>query len=702
MEAYALKICTCAKAHIWGFRMKQSNTKKRKKKGTRLFPIKRKLIIFFMLFAIVPVSIVSLISIRKSADIMKQTSQRLASEMVKQTAVNADYFIAQVETSINNLGTNLTMTSGLINKFYSKEDLTRYEAERSISQQLEAVPTTDKNIKKITLILSEEEIFGSELDSNIEDILNNETLLSSNDFNWQVKSSNKADTMLVIKKFPYIFSDKELQDKMVLIVVETSIKSIFNNMRSIQLLDDASLNLTSKTYEILFSTNEEMVVLEEEVLEVINNSVLSDSLSDGTGITEEQVMVNYSTLSNGWNVIMNLPEATLTKDLKEVNQIVYMLIGVFGLLALLAGIMVAGSYTKPILKLKKLMKLAEEGDLTVQCEIKGNDETTQLCISFNHMLTNINKLLGNAKAVIAYTLDNSSILKESTKQSVETIQQLTYTMNEISTGNMHQAEDTQNSIEAMASLSNSIKKVLINVENILKSNQAVRQQVNITKEDMLLLNDSMGASITISKNISKSINELSILSKNIESIMDLVENISEESSLLALNASIEAARVGEVGKGFAVVANEVRKLADQSKDSANNVKGALNAIYHKTQETVGLVEESSTIFDKQNAILNQASDAFFRVFETLKSVDYEVDEINKQANNMDILKANMVEKVDNIAAVIEESAASTQEVCALSEDQKKTTESLYELSDILASTMVSLKESIESFKLEKV
>lgn len=153
MEAYALKICTCAKAHIWGFRMKQSNTKKRKKKGTRLFPIKRKLIIFFMLFAIVPVSIVSLISIRKSADIMKQTSQRLASEMVKQTAVNADYFIAQVETSINNLGTNLTMTSGLINKFYSKEDLTRYEAERSISQQLEAVPTTDKNIKKITLIL---------------------------------------------------------------------------------------------------------------------------------------------------------------------------------------------------------------------------------------------------------------------------------------------------------------------------------------------------------------------------------------------------------------------------------------------------------------------------------------------------------------------------------------------------------------------
>ncbi len=676
-----------------------------------LISIKIKLILFFIVFAILPVSIVSYISTTISTRIMKETNGQLTTEMVKQTAVNAEYFISSVETAIDNLGTNLTMTSGLVNNFYSEEETISYNAERSINQQLEAVPTTDKNIKSVTLILSGEESFGAPLSMDIEEILNQDIILSSNDFMWQIKSSNKNDTMIVMKKFPYIFSNKELKDKVVIILAEVSVKNIYKNMGNIKLLEDACLNLIEKDNRILFSTNETTTELGAEILSIINPHMAEGAQEthkddfagkleqDGKGITSTKEIVNYSVLSNGWKIVMYLPEKTLTKGLNNVIKAVFVLILVFALIAFISGSIIAGNYTKPIIMLKKLMKQAEEGDLTVQCEIKGNDETTRLCISFNQMLSNISRLLGDAHKAINYTLDNSQVLKDSTKQSVESIEQLTLTMNEIAQGNMHQAEDTQNSITAMSLLSNSIKQVLYNVQKISANNQVAQEQIHITKGDMELLNNTMESSMQITKTMSDSINELSLLSKSIEGIMDLVENISEESNLLSLNASIEAVRAGEAGRGFAVVAKEVKKLADQSKSSANNVKGTLNFIYKKIQETVELVEDSNKIFDKHNKVLSQVILTFLQVFDTLKLIDSGLVEINEQANGMNHLKDNMVTKVDNIAATIEEAAASTEEVCALSEGQKISAESLNHLSIELALTMEALKDSIDRFKL---
>jgi methyl-accepting chemotaxis protein len=419
----------------------------------------------------------------------------------------------------------------------------------------------------------------------------------------------------------------------------------------------------------------------------------------GTGITKDNTIVNYSLLSNGWKIILDVPQSALTKDLAKSNVLVYSLIGVFCILAIATGSMVASNYSKPIIKLMKLMKLAEEGDLTVYSEEKGNDETTRLCVSFNHMLSNIGKLLGDAKKVIASTFDDSQILSKTTRQSVENIEQLTVTMNEITEGTLQQAEDTQNSISAMSLLANSIQQVLDKAQNIFDSNQSAQKQIDVVKSDMELLNQSMKSSIEITKAMNTSINQLSDFTKNIDIVMSLVNNISEETNLLSLNASIEAARAGEAGKGFAVVAHEVKKLADQSKASTVNVKKSLNQIDAKTQETVKLVAKSNEIFENQKLILNQTSETFYNVFSTLQRIDSELKEINQQTLGMKLLKDEMVDKVDNIAAVIEESAASTQEVCALSVDQKATTERLHEMSDKLTLTMVKLNEDIDRFRL---
>lgn len=359
----------------------------------------------------------------------------------------------------------------------------------------------------------------------------------------------------------------------------------------------------------------------------------------------------------------------------------------------------AKSFSNPITRLMKLMKLAEEGDLTVTSPVKGNDETTQLCLSFNHMLLNINRQFKETKNAVRDTMEDSLVLRSSLRASLDAMQQLNLSICNISDGNLQQAEDNQDSIKAMTLLSDSIKEVTKNVASITGNNHIVQEKMEKANNDISLLLKGMQSSMEISDTVKQSIEQLRELTKSIHNIINYVDNISEETNLLALNATIEAARAGAAGKGFAVVAQEIHKLAEQSKKSTVSIKQVLTEIDKKTGNTVELVYRSNSIYESQNSSLKKTIDAFVLAFEALKMVDADLQKISGQTISMDELKKDMELKVESIAAITEETAASTQEVNALSTDQRDTSEKLFLLSDKLSSTMDSLKNSIERFRI---
>lgn len=649
-------------------------------------PIKIKLISICILFAIIPVLVVNIISYSISKGALSQTSQKLATELVKQVSSNVDSFLETINTSVTQGAVVNIVQNDLLADYISYDSLKKLYASKEIQQKLLYLGTMDKNISNAALILNDSEIIGQIPQVANEDLLSTKDIKVENQSMWVKGLGSATDKLFFIKKV-------SSQNVNCTLVIDVNMEKINQILNEIILLKDSGIYIADETGKLIFTKDSLKEVVEDNILSSIDKEI-----KFGTARTDKK-LVTYSKLSNNWNVIAEIPEKSLTTQLDASIFFIWVLILIVGLLAVIVGTIFAKGFSTPIIKLMKLMKQAEDGDLTVMIDEKGNDEITDLCGSFNHMISNIRKLLNDTQSVILSTLDDSIVLRSSTKQSAETFEQLAVSIEEIAQGTTHQAEDTQQSAASMSFLSENIQEVIHKTNTIFERNQGAKDMIQIATDSMKLLSNTMESSIEISSQIQTSILGLSKLTHNIEDIMKLVDGISEQTNLLALNASIEAARAGEAGKGFAVVANEVRNLAEQSKSSTVNVREALNTIELKTQYTVNLVNKSNNIFSSQEEAVNKVHQTFFDIIDSLKTMGFDLEQVNDKVQSMKSLRDEMVEKIDNIAAVTQESAASTEEINALSDEQKNTVEKLYDLSNRLTDSMSNLNHSIKSFKV---
>ncbi|ROR23430.1 methyl-accepting chemotaxis protein [Mobilisporobacter senegalensis] len=649
-------------------------------------PIKIKLISICILFAIIPVLVVNIISYSISKGALSQTSQKLAIELVKQVSSNVDSFLETINTSVTQGAVVNIVQNDLLADYISYDSLKKLYASKEIQQKLLYLGTMDKNISNAALILNDSEIIGQIPQVANEDLLSTKDIKVENQSMWVKGLGSATDKLFFIKKV-------SSQNINCTLVIDVNMERIDQILNEIILLKDSGIYIADENGKLIFTKDSLKEVVEDNILSSIDKEI-----EFGTARTDKK-LVTYSKLSNKWNVIAEIPEKSLTTQLDASVFFIWVLILIVGLLAVIVGTIFAKGFSTPIIKLMKLMKQAEDGDLTVMIDEKGNDEITDLCGSFNHMISNIRKLLNDTQSVIVSTLDDSIVLRSSTKQSAETFEQLAVSIEEIAQGTTHQAEDTQQSAASMSFLSENIQEVIHKTNTIFERNQGAKDMIQIATDSMKLLSNTMESSIEISSQIQTSILGLSKLTHNIEDIMKLVDGISEQTNLLALNASIEAARAGEAGKGFAVVANEVRNLAEQSKSSTVNVREALNTIELKTQYTVKLVNKSNNIFSSQEEAVNKVHQIFFDIIDSLKTMGFDLEQVNDKVQSMKSLRDEMVEKIDNIAAVTQESAASTEEINALSDEQKNTVEKLYDLSNRLTDSMSNLNHSIKSFKV---
>lgn len=199
--------------------------------------------------------------------------------------------------------------------------------------------------------------------------------------------------------------------------------------------------------------------------------------------------------------------------------------------------------------------------------------------------------------------------------------------------------------------------------------------------------------------INSDICELNDSSKEIEKIIEVIKSISDQTSLLSLNASIEAARVGESGKGFAVVANEIKKLSDQSKEATMMIANIVNNIQNKTRSTVKLVEKANDIFNEQEKSVNNTDSAFRNIIESTENISLQIENVIDLMNDVNSYKERTIEAVENISVLAEESSAATEEVLASVEEQNESSQELASLSNELYESIQVLNESMLTFKI---
>lgn len=462
-----------------------------------------------------------------------------------------------------------------------------------------------------------------------------------------------------------------------------------------------NLNLGKGTFVEVINTDG-VILLDtsgESTGKMEDDYIISSKKQSGSIVTKENELVTFGTCSNGWKIAISTPTSTLFKELNATRGTTLVITIICIFLAIFVGVFVAYNISKPIYSIVELMKKAETGDFTVKSNYYGKNEVGMLAKSFNVMIGNIKSLITSTKSVVEEVVLEAKNITLISDISATTAEQVACAVGEIAKGTTDQAKESENVTNNMIKLSDKIESVTKNVTEVRKisaNTQAVGSKslntVNILKQKST---ESGNMMIEINDNVSS----LNKSSKEIESIVKVLKGITDQTNLLSLNASIEAARAGDAGRGFEVVAQEVRKLAEQSKQSTEDIAKVILGIQHKVMETVDIVEKATYIFKEQEASVNDTNLAFTSIIATSTEVAKQVEGAQSLIEDMNDYKVQVVDAINNIASVSEESSASAEEVMATSQEQSSSAEELSSMAGKLNEIVEVLNQSIEKFKV---
>ncbi len=276
----------------------------------------------------------------------------------------------------------------------------------------------------------------------------------------------------------------------------------------------------------------------------------------------------------------------------------------------------------------------------------------------------------------------------------------------------HDVADETNIISDAASECSSVA-VMVNSQHeelthtIIEASEEtdkVYKKIEAGQQELTEIKQLSEQTIKISEVMQKDMAELMDVINHMNEVIAGINAISSQTNLLALNASIEAARAGEAGKGFAVVADEIRKLADQSGESAAKISAIIKELIDNSNSSVAIMNQMSEIMGQQNEHLDATKKVFQSLNQEIDSVAGAVDVITNEVEQLDMLKNDVMGSMENLAAIAEENAASTEETSAAMQELnniviecKEKTEEMVGLANNLmeSTTMVTLEEQIE-------
>ena len=273
----------------------------------------------------------------------------------------------------------------------------------------------------------------------------------------------------------------------------------------------------------------------------------------------------------------------------------------------------------------------------------------------------------------------------------ETSSEISLVVEQVASGAMNQAEETENSVTILSDNINSLKEIVIKENESKDLLEGVVGEINKGYTDVKQTTENLQSIISQFSRLKENGDKLEVKTKDINEVAEMVTAIAEQTNLLALNASIEAARAGEHGRGFSVVAEEIRKLAEQSKKAATSISDDLSAFTVSISEIVQDIESQFFILKDESTKLEKVADSNFQSTQSIRSVtDIIIEMIDQLTLETDSI-SKIYNKIENLAAIAEENSASSQEVSA------NVTQYTYKIMD-MSTNIKEFKKLTEQFK----
>ncbi|MDM5300443.1 methyl-accepting chemotaxis protein TlpC [Bacillus subtilis] len=388
--------------------------------------------------------------------------------------------------------------------------------------------------------------------------------------------------------------------------------------------------------------------------------------------------------------------ASLTQSL--FTQFVIVLV-----IVIIVSVILVLLFTRRINKRLNTLKFAFEsagnGDMTIEVSDRSGDELSELSVYYNKMRMKLNDTIQTVQQSALQLASASQQLSAGAEETNQASEKITEAVQHIANGAQHQINRIENSESSLKQASADIRDISSNTAAIADKGQLAQTKADIGQKEILNVQAQMDA---IHHSIQKSgeiIQQLDGRSKQIEHILSVITQIADQTNLLALNAAIEAARAGEHGKGFAVVADEVRKLAEESQQSAGQISKLVTEIQNDMNLSARSVEHVKTEAAEGVTMIQRTRDAFKEIAAATGEISAEISDLSASVSNISASAHSINDSFAANTADIKESTENTRQAAALTEEQFAAMEEITAASETLSQLAEELTGIISQFNM---
>ena len=480
-----------------------------------------------------------------------------------------------------------------------------------------------------------------------------------------------------------------------------------NNLSDVKLegIDSAYMYVVQKDGTMLYHPTKEKVgqPVENAVIKGVVKQ-LQDGKKPGTTVVEYDF--NGTTKYSAYTILNNENILVLTADESEalagittVTGVAVGIIAIVVLIAIIISFIMGRRLMRPLVKVSTIIEDVANGNIEADFSVvkESNDEIGLIIEKMKELTQSLGSIVGKIRNSSDTMSSNSYELNDTSSQTLAANNEISKAVEDVAEGSTGMAASISKINENLLEMSNETKDINASVDEIKNQTTAVQDSSKIMNDKIKSMQDSSHKMDEGISAISKRIETVNTTVDKVSNIVSVIEEISSETNLLSLNASIEAARAGDAGKGFAVVAQEIRVLSDNTNTELENIKQIISSL---VEECRYCVQASGTIVEdnaKQKEEIKAVLDEFGSLDEQIQKTAEKADEIEELVTAMIELNDDITKSSNSLTDVSAANAAATEEMNANIEELNAMMNGVSEMAGHMNDESDGLKEALSFF-----